>query len=345
MRHCANELVSLQPQFVIVWEAILCDIFFSAGAEGQLADRLDMCLEGGEFETVTVDTTVKPTYALVGKVGGISKRSTKLNQAVPYAEQLRGIHIVRGSSGSVLLINPMISESISDAGALYRDRFTSRQRNAARYFAADKVGPLLCRTTRDVFHKIRGCALDPLRLAFDAEQSTWGPKKKNSPHWEIRRILSKFPPKINGRACAGGLYQGDVIRAGVAEAKARSGISKSRISKRKATNFLRNLDTKNGFNSRGEFGLRLQNAVAAFPAYAVKWTLEKRPVKRHLFDACSPSGSEWYLNNERIRRDATPQLVNYMARGATGSEALNAELKRWFHGIAHMRPSTMRLEL
>ena len=76
MRHCANELASLQPQCVIVWEAILCDIFSPPVAEEQLADTLDMCLEGGEFETSTDDTAVKPTYALIGQVGVIKEVPT-----------------------------------------------------------------------------------------------------------------------------------------------------------------------------------------------------------------------------------------------------------------------------
>ena len=155
IRHCANELASLKPKFVVVWEAIFCDIFFSPAADQHLADRLEICLGGGEFETVTVDTAAKPTYSLIGKVGGNNQRSTKSKQAVQYADPLHGIHIVRWSSGSVLLVNPMLSESISGAGNLYRERFTAHRRNAARYFVADKVGPLLCRATRSVFPKIK----------------------------------------------------------------------------------------------------------------------------------------------------------------------------------------------
>ena len=133
------------------------------------------------FETVTDDTAVKPKFPLIWQVWGYNKSSTKLEQAVPYAEKMRGVHIVRVPSGSVVLVNPMISASISADASLYRDRFTTRRRNAARYFAADKVGASVCWATSSVSPEIRGCALGPLQLDFSEEQSTLGYRRKTYP--------------------------------------------------------------------------------------------------------------------------------------------------------------------
>ena len=108
---------------------------------------------------------------------------------------------------------------------------------------------------------------------------------------------------------------------------------------------LRNIDANIGFATRREFRGYLPDAVTAFPHMAKNLTWSKKPVKRHLYMARSASKTERYLNNGRIRRDATPKLLKYMTFGATGVEALNAELKRRFHGISHLRAPILRLKL
>ena len=108
---------------------------------------------------------------------------------------------------------------------------------------------------------------------------------------------------------------------------------------------LGNVDASVGFTSRREFCGYLPDAVAAFPHLAKNLTGSKKPVKRHLYTACSASTTEWYLNNGKIRRDATPKLLKYMACGTTGVEALNAELKRRFRGISHLRAPKLRKKL
>ena len=118
-----------------------------------------------------------------------------------------------------------------------------------------------------------------------------------------------------------------------------------RISINSAKRKLRNIDAKAGFASRREFCGHLSDAVAESPHLAKNLTWSKNPVKRHLYMACSASTTEWYLNNGRIRRDATLKLLKYMACGTTGVEALNAELKRRPHGISHLHAPILRLKL
>ena len=65
---------------------------------------------------------------------------------------------------------------------------------------------------------------------------------------------------------------------------------------------------------------------------------------RHLYAACGPSKIEWYLNNERIRREIIPNLADRVAFGATGPVALNAEIKRWFSGVVQMHASVFKTE-
>ena len=76
----------------------------------------------------------------MGQLGPSKKKHMGKTQAVPYDKPLHVAHVVRGSSGSVLLAGPMFSESIVATGALYADKFASRKRKYAEYFIKDKVG-------------------------------------------------------------------------------------------------------------------------------------------------------------------------------------------------------------
>ena len=60
---------------------------------------LDMRMGRGEFEAVTVDSTVKPTRPLVGQLGRNKRKKEKREQSIPYAQQLHAVHVVRGASG------------------------------------------------------------------------------------------------------------------------------------------------------------------------------------------------------------------------------------------------------
>ena len=158
LRLCENELGSLQPKHVEVWESILCDIFLSPQMDAKLLGMLDMCVDRGEFESVTVDSTVKPTRPLVGQLRHNKRKKEKRDQAIPYAPQLHAARVVRGASGSVLLAEPIISENIPPAGVLYDQKFSDRRRGAVRYPSADTVNSLIEATMRNVFPNLRRCA-------------------------------------------------------------------------------------------------------------------------------------------------------------------------------------------
>ena len=108
---------------------------------------------------------------------------------------------------------------------------------------------------------------------------------------------------------------------------------------------LKRMDTTTGFPPRSEFAERLAGSVTAFPHAAKRWARSQKPVRNHLYLARRPGSGEYYLNNGRIRREANPKLLKFTASGTTGSEALNLELNRWFHGITHTRGSAHRLKL
>ena len=123
---------------------LFSSIFFSPRVDLQFDNLLGKCLSNGEYIHLTVDSTVKPTLPLLGQVGHNKMKTKKTSQAVPYSEQLHGVHIVRGSRGSVLLVEPMFSENIEASAILYMGKFNEPMRNAVRYFCADKTN-VFCR--------------------------------------------------------------------------------------------------------------------------------------------------------------------------------------------------------
>ena len=104
-------------------------------------------------------------------------------------------------------------------------------------------------------------------------------------------------------------------------------------------------DTSKGFSPRREFRRTLRALVAAYPIKAGMTTMYNRYVWGHLYAASPPKTAEWYLNNERIRRIIRKDLLEFMAFGTTGSEAVNSEIKAWFGRIVNIHAPILRLKL
>ena len=89
----------------------------------------------------------------------------------------------------------------------------------------------------------------------------------------------------------------------------------------------------------------MADLAVAYPGLSSTRTNASRAALEHLHAACEPSKIERYLNNERIRMAIRQNLVDQMAIGATGTDAMYGEAKRWFSGVVRMRASVLRLRL
>ena len=105
------------------------------------------------------------------------------------------------------------------------------------------------------------------------------------------------------------------------------------------------IDTTTGFKSRSEFCNYIVSAAQAYPSCVRKKTRTARQIGDLMCASCDPETIEWHLNNERIRKEIDHPILEFMAVGATGSEALNSELKHRSAGINQLHASTMRLKL
>ena len=227
--------------------------------------------------------------------------------------------------------------------AVYAKNFTEEQRKSVAFMSTDKTNGLLVATMRQVFPNLRGCALDPVHLAMAVEQPTW--ERRNKLSCKLRRIICKFTPKQRGKAADGEFYDGVDLVGSAEENRMKNAITKEGRGQRYAISKLSNISPERGFDSRGEFCRYLAHLVAAFPDIARKKGRTSRTVRQLLKSACDPCTIEWYLNNERMRRQISPHLAPYIAVGTTGSEAINAELKLWFRGIFQLRGPILKLKL
>ena len=96
---CANELSMMIPKRIQIWESARCDIFYSPCVERYMGNLLEKCDGVGEFECIGIDCAAKPTRPLLEQTHRNRHRKLKESQAIPYADQIHAIQVVRGASG------------------------------------------------------------------------------------------------------------------------------------------------------------------------------------------------------------------------------------------------------
>ena len=304
---------------------------------------LERCRRGGEFEYVSIDSTAKHTLPLIGQVNRNKLKKLKRNQASPYADPYRAVNIVRGATGAPLLIGPMFSESVDATGVLYADKFTLNQREAVKYMALDRTNALVVSTMRKVFPSLKGCALGPMHIAMAVEVPTW--ERKNALSTRLQKIVAKFSPTSRGSASNGDFYDGGELLLERGEQMIRTFLPLEKISQKDSIKQLEEIDSSTGFESRSEFCTYVARLIRAYPEIASKRGRMRKTAGDLLTAACGAGDIERYLNNERIRRAISQRASEFMAVGATGSEALGAELKKWFGRIAQLHAPILKLKL
>ena len=66
--------------------------------------------------------SAQPTFPLVGQFGHNRAKARKQSQAAPHPEQLRAANIARGTSGPLLLVDPMFSENVAPSGLAHKEK-------------------------------------------------------------------------------------------------------------------------------------------------------------------------------------------------------------------------------
>lgn len=191
---CTDAIGPIRPKFIQVRGAIVADIFYQSRMVITLSYILDMCQIGGEFDSVSVDCTDKPTIPPYGLLGAIKGRATRYNRMHLMATSYMKYALLAGHSDTYYLSARCSGRTIHGyflEGDVIFQVFLRGQ--GARPSIAHYAGRLPCAT---------GCAVAQLRIAFSSDQSHW--RAKNDLISRIRQILAKFTPEYYGDSWSGG---------------------------------------------------------------------------------------------------------------------------------------------
>ena len=137
----------------------------------------------------------------------------------------------------------------------------------------------------------------------------------------MRKIRAKFTPCRFGLASGGKFRRGDPIK-GDKKKRMAEFFGKAPGRKSALMRIIR-IDTSSGFKSRSEYCNFIVAAAQSHPA-CVRKTRTTRRIGDLACASCDPETIESHLNNGRIRKEIDHPILEFMAVGAAGSEAMNS---------------------
>ena len=181
-----------------------------------------------------------------------------------------------------------------------------------------------------------------MNLAFALDAASWWGETDISTL--VRKILAKCSPlRYGAAACTGGPLPRRTVQVTAGDKKMRAVIFKKNPNRKTALSQLINIGISIGFKGRQEYFDYIVAAANAHTESAREKTRSQRSVGELICALRNSETIELQINNERIRKEIAPPILEYMAAGTTGVEALGAELKHWFVGVNHLHAPIVRL--
>jgi hypothetical protein len=335
------ELVSFLPRMAVAWEALLSDVFYSPHVVKLLDGYKTECEAHTEYKSISIDATVKPSFALLGQAPYVAMKAVKADQAVSVGDQRHGVLSLRGRTGAVLALAPIQSEASRNIKDAFSQVLTWSQLAQIEYIATDDPSPLLLAELKSICPRLRGISLDPLHLAINYETAHGNRMTGGSAL--LRKILRKVAG-ASGPRPVGGMFDGTSLAPLTQrERTLRRLVLTKGMGIRRARTLASGLNTGVRFHRREDFIEHIAALVALFPKDMRRRHLQ-RTVHALLYTACAPERVEWLFNGARTRAMFTAAERVLLPIGTTSNEALNNELKRHFLGQS-MHLSTMTLKL
>ena len=305
-------------------------------------------LAHNEFETLTMDGTVKVCLAIMGQASGASIRKDADAAAMPEEEHLRRLVTVRGRSGSVLALRLVREEAVFDIAAQLRECFTPEQLAQVKFVGVDQPSRKWHVDLKHVFPALELLFQDVTHLALNCEKGFGGKRSEGSV--ALRKILTKFEAvdqKMFATTLSNDPFTGQSAAPLTEEEEEWRAIirGKESLPKEQAQRFLSSLGSHQPFSSRTEFIRAVACLSIAFTAHLDSKGSNKNTVRSFLFNATSPVQCAWYFNNHIHRHRVNPAGLPLLASGTTGNEALHNELKQAFRQTIRLHQSTMATKM
>ena len=184
------ELGNLLPQHSKVMWKVAQDIFGLAPVRDLFSDFFAQLTAHEEFETLSIDGTVKICLGIMGQSGAAAVRKNADAAAMAEADHLRKLVTVRGRSGCVLALRLVREESVECIARVLLECFTEEQRLQVRYVGVDNPSRAMHLAFKQVCPSLVCLFLDVTHLAMNYEKGHRGRRSPGSV--ALRRALAKF---------------------------------------------------------------------------------------------------------------------------------------------------------
>ena len=339
-----SELSNLFPQHGMSMWSVAQDIFFLDPVRELFAEVYSQLLAHYEFETLTMDATVKVCLAIMGQASGANIRKNADAAAMPEEAHLRRLVTVRGRSGSVLALRLVREEAGLDIAAQLKEWFSSEQLAQVKFIGVDQPSRAWHVAFKQVCPALEFLYEDVVHLALNCEKGFGGKRSQGS--IALRKILTKFDsvdPQLSCTTWSDEPFVGQgAVPLAQAEHKWRAIIGGGGgLTREQALAFLSALGSHRPFISREEFIRAVACLSVVFGTSMDRRGSNKNTVRSFLFNATSSTQCAWYFNNHIHRHSIQPAGLNLLASDTTGNEALHNELKQAFRQTIRLHQSTM----
>eukprot|EP00435_Cladocopium_sp_Y103_P008302 s3962_g2.t1 len=341
-----NPLANLYPTHTRHWWPIVEDVFMSSAVQSLRSNLLLTLERNEEYACVSADATLKVCMALKGQASYREKADVRNSACFGDAEALRRLLTVRGRTGAVLGLVPIVSEKDEFIANALKGALSQNALCQIQFISTDCPTSKLFQTLKTICPNLKCLCLDPIHLAIVYEYAQWRKRTQGSKCLRtlLRKVTAIDPNKTD--AAWGPFFEGrNPEPLSRPEEKARRWILDG-MPAGAAEKILGRLNSDVPLFCRVTFIETLAAICAKYDGeVSRKVTGTAKEVRKVLWSACAPERLEYLLNNLRIRHSMDARARCLLPTGTTSNEALHSEINAWARQIQEQHRSTLQLKL
>ena len=185
------QVVFLLPRkATTVYLKLMEDIMGSPVVTAWKEKLVAQCLEHREFVHLSMDATVRMAMRIKGQGNYREPKEKRAQYLVGDSDAKRRILTVRGRTGGVLVMSPVVSEASEHVKQLLSAEVSASVRAQVEFVASDQPSGVLYDQLKQVFPSLRALYLDEVHLCIVWNVAFWW---KTSPGERVlRRVQAKF---------------------------------------------------------------------------------------------------------------------------------------------------------
>jgi hypothetical protein len=341
-----NLLANLYPTHTRHWWPIVEDIFMSPAVQSLRSNLLLTLERNEEYVSVSADATLKVCMALKGQASYRAKADVRNSACFKDSEALRRLLTVRGRTGAVLGLVPIVSEKDEFVANALKGALSQNALCQVQFISTDCPTSKLFQTLKTICPNLKCLCLDPIHLAIVYEYAQWRKRTQGSKCLRalLRKVTAIDPDKTD--AAWGPFFEGrNPVPLSRPEEKARRWILDG-MPAGAADKILGRLNSDVPLFCRVTFIETLAAICAKYQGEVTrKVTGTAKEVRKVLWSACAPERLEYLFNNLRIRHSMDARARCLLPTGTASNEALHSEINSWTRQIQEQHRSTLQLKL